>query len=81
MRNWLIATAAGALTVTAFPASAANVAALQARDNPASEQRAADENPGRRICVNVELTGSRIVRRICRTAREWEARGGLEPAS
>jgi hypothetical protein len=77
MRNLAIATAAAALIATALPASAQTGAATQARDD-ATEQRAVEENPDRRICVSVELTGSRMVRRVCRTAREWEARGGLE---
>lgn len=78
MRNLLIVTAAGALAAIAVPASAQNSAALHADDNSSSGQRAARENPDRRICVRVELSGSRLVRRVCRTAREWEARGGLE---
>jgi hypothetical protein len=78
MRNLMIATAAAALTATAVPASVQNVPGLQTRNIAATDQRAADENPDRRICVSVELTGSRMVRRVCRTAREWEERGGLE---
>jgi hypothetical protein len=76
MRNLLIA--AAALIATALPAAAQNLPALQSRDSSATGQRAADENADRRICVSVELTGSRMVRRVCRTAREWEERGGLE---
>jgi hypothetical protein len=76
MRSLLIA--AAALAATAVPAAAQNVPGLQTRDNGGADQRAADDNPDRRICVSVELTGSRMVRRVCRTAREWEARGGLE---
>ena len=83
MRNLSIAIAAAALTAVALtaaalPASAQNAPGLETRNTAASGQRATDENPDRRICVSVELTGSRMVRRVCRTAREWEERGGLE---
>jgi hypothetical protein len=37
-----------------------------------------DPNPSeRRICVRDSLTGSRMVRRVCKTAQEWEAAGGI----
>lgn len=81
MRNLLIATAAGALTVTALPASAQDASAVRTRENNTSEQRTNDaneENTERRICVRVELSGSHVTRRICRTQREWDERGGLE---
>lgn len=80
MRNLAIAIAAGALIASAVPAFAEDAPAPRARSDSAAEQRAGDDNPDRRICVSVELTGSRMVRRVCRTAREWDERGGLEPA-
>ena len=77
MRMLLIASAAGALLATAFPAAAEQSSAPRARTDGASQQ-ANEDNPERRICVAVELAGTRMVRRICRTQREWDARGGLE---
>ena len=29
-------------------------------------------DPNRRICVSERLSGSRMPRRVCRTAREWQ---------
>jgi hypothetical protein len=78
MRKMLISIAAPALLVAAVPASAQDAAQAPARDNSASEQQPQNASPDRRICVDVELTGSRMNHRICRTAREWEERGGLE---
>lgn len=85
MRNFLIVIAAG-FVVTALPASAQVQAIAAPRDNAAAEQSSSSGSSGgapaaddtRRICVNVELSGSRMVRRVCRTQAEWEARGGLE---
>lgn len=38
----------------------------------------ADQNPSeRRICVRDTFTGSRMARRICKTAQEWETAGGI----
>jgi hypothetical protein len=40
---------------------------------PAQQQRArADDAGERRVCVNERLSDSRMRRRICRTAREWQ---------
>jgi hypothetical protein len=86
MRSLLIVIAAG-FVVTALPASAQVHANAAPRDNATAEQAqpsggaATAPEDSRRICVNVELSGSRMVRRVCRTAAEWEARGGLEPTN
>jgi hypothetical protein len=86
MRVILIVIAAG-FVVTALPASAqvyANTAAAQndnaapAQAQPSGGATNASAEDTRRICVNVELSGSRMVRRVCRTQAEWDARGGLE---
>ena len=44
---------------------------------PAPTEISADEtkakgNPGRRVCRTVEPTGTRFVKRICRTQQEWD---------
>jgi hypothetical protein len=31
----------------------------------------------RRICVRMEMTGSRLTRTVCRTPAEWQRAGGL----
>lgn len=84
MRNPLTITilvaAAGMLTLTAAAASARETPAApeasQRGATPAATSPApqpADAN--RQICVDEQLSGSHITRRICRTAREWQARG------
>lgn len=78
MRNVLIATLAAALAASAVPAAAEQGSAPRARTGNATEQQTNAEDPERRICVAIELTGSRMIRRVCRTQREWEARGGFE---
>ena len=50
--------------------------------NAASQQQAAPARSNansseRQICVRMELTGTRVARRICRTAAEWERSGGV----
>ena len=78
MRNPLtipILLAAGTLGA-AVPASARNApetnqsGATQAAPAPAQAQDQAD--PDRRICVDERLSDSRMRRRICHTAREWQ---------
>ena len=85
MRNMLIATAAGALLAAALPASAAPLAVqvdsqANSRDaQAAQQQRSRTATAGeRRICVNEQLSGSRMRRPICRTAREWAELQGSE---
>lgn len=86
MRKIVITSLAAALCATALPASAQTSPALaqalgneDAQNAPAPRSRArGGDNPDRRICVSEQVSESRMRRRICRTAREWEARGGLE---
>ena len=80
MRILLISTAA-ALVATAVPASAqpalmASGQARQQQQQPAG-QRDRDEADERQICMNVQLSNSRIARRVCRTEREWARSGEL----
>ena len=50
--------------------------------SPRPENSAANAgDPNRRICVNEALTGSRMARRVCRTAREWQQEEGGLPDS
>ena len=78
LRNKALFISAGALFALAVPAAAVTAATTPARPSTASPQdRARTEQPSeRRICVREALTGSRMVRRICKTEREWEAEGG-----
>jgi len=72
-------TAASSLLVAAAPASAgnnSNVAQPRPSASGAGQAQRGDD-PDRTICVQDRLTGSRISRRVCKTAREWQAEGGL----
>ena len=79
MRILFISTAA--LAAAAVPASAQSAPmdssqARQQQQQPAG-QRGRDEADERRICMNVQLSNSRIARRVCRTEREWAQSGEL----
>lgn len=75
MRKLLIVTAgAAAMLAAAGPAAARNSPPNnQGNDSTVPQQRARDGNAGeRQICVNERLSDSRMRRRICHTAREWQ---------
>ncbi len=86
MRKIVITSLAAVLCAAALPASAQTAPALaqalgndDAQSAPAPRGRVRDaDNPDRRICVSEQVSETRMRRRICRTAREWEARGGLD---
>lgn len=77
MRKMILLSVAGALVLgLGVPA--------HARDNPRAAREAAQAqgadagDPERTICIRTQMTGSRLMRRVCRTAREWvEQDGGL----
>lgn len=72
----LLVTAAASLSLLAQPATASDDNPRAARD--AAQTQAADtQDPDRTICVRTQITGSRLMRRVCRTAREWEEEGGI----
>lgn len=76
--------AAAALFVgLAVPAQATNSSTNNNRsdDAQAQAQAGASRQAGdRRICVRADFTGSRLLRTICKTEREWEAEGGIPTA-
>lgn len=80
MRNSLIAAGAAACLAAALPAVAAPAAGQETAQAGAQagqsgrQQRARD--PDRRVCVNAQMSDSRIRRRICRTQAEWDALQG-----
>jgi hypothetical protein len=77
MRTIMISGAALLLSTAAFPAAAAPaanvVAVVQATTqyDQATEQPRARDN-SRRVCVNEEMSNSRLSRRVCRTQAEWD---------
>lgn len=77
MRTSIILPVAGAIALGCVaPASARDDNSRAARD-AAQPEAAGSNDPERTICVRAQITGSRLNRRICRTAREWEEEGGL----
>jgi hypothetical protein len=85
MRNLVISLAAvAALSTFALPAAAQQqstvAAAPQSRATNDSGAARAPQARGsdRVVCMNVELSGSHVTRRVCRTEREWQARGELD---
>jgi hypothetical protein len=74
--------AAAAFCAFALPAQATNTTSSTSSNRPAPEtsQRSDNAESERRICVRIELSGSHVTRRVCKTAQEWEAAGGLPTA-
>jgi hypothetical protein len=74
MRKAVLISIAAALFAPALPAQAEPAATGSARSAPAGQQPrdrdAADRD--RQICVNERLSNSRMPRRVCHTAREWQ---------
>ena len=85
MRKVLILLAAP-LALCALPASAQqhnnytqnSATSADPSGSGAGAGRASASDQNRRICMDVQLSNSRITRRVCRTAREWQAQGGLD---
>jgi hypothetical protein len=69
----LISVAAAAFCVSTLPAQAAPASSDNSQAS-ARQDRGQDAaaDPNRRICVSERLSGSRMPRRVCRTAREWQ---------
>ena len=79
MRKTILLSVAGALVLClAGPVQARDDNLRTARD-AAQSQGATSDDPDRTICVRTQLTGSRVMRRVCRTAREWIAQDGELP--
>jgi hypothetical protein len=68
---------AAAILAFATPASAANTTSSASNNRQSAEAAQRGENRERQICVRVELSNSRIARRVCKTPSEWDAAGGL----
>ena len=72
-----IATAVLAVALAA-PASAATPTPMQRSDSAPSASRTNDaEARDRRICVRLQIVGTRIPKRVCRTQWQWEQEGGV----
>ena len=74
MRKAVLISVAAALLLPAFPALAVPASQTSARPTAAVQPRDRDDavSPDREICVTERLSGSRMPRRICRTARQWQ---------
>ena len=81
MRKIVLISIAAALLVPALPAQAApaaNAAQQAPASHPARGREDATPNPERQICVSEQLSNSRVPRRVCRTAREWQLLHGSD---
>ena len=81
MRKIVLISIAAALLVPALPAQAApaaNAAQQAPASQPARGREDATPNPERQICVSEQLSNSRVPRRVCRTAREWQLLHGSD---
>ena len=77
MRKTILLSVAGVIALCCAPPASARDDNVRAARNAAQPQAASDD-PDRTICVRAQLSGSRLYRRICRTAREWQdLEGGL----
>lgn len=78
MRKTILLSVAGALVLClGAPASAQTSSQVQQPADASGGSSVAD--PNRVICTRAEISGSRIARRVCRTAREWIAQDGELP--
>jgi len=77
IRNRLLQ--AGSVFAAALLAAgaAAPVQAAPGEKAAATSQAKPEARKDRPICVYVELTGTRVPRRVCRTALEWQRDGGV----
>jgi len=72
MRKFIIAATAAALCASAVPAAAFEGGQSNGQAEQTAQPRARDaDDDQRRICVNERPSESRIIRRVCRTARQW----------
>jgi hypothetical protein len=72
---------AGAIAAAALLAASVSAPSQAApADQQANARPSQSASAERRICAMVELSSSRMPRRVCRTRAEWDAAGGL-PAS
>jgi hypothetical protein len=73
MRKLFLISVAAAFVVPALPAQAEPASQTSARPaGPAARNRDEAADPNREICVTERLSGSRMPRRVCRTARQWQ---------
>lgn len=77
MRKATLLSFAGIIALGFAAPSVAQPANTQAQQS-ADSSGANAQDPNRMICVRGDLSsGTRITRRVCHTAREWEAQGGI----
>lgn len=73
MRKLFLISVAATLLVPALPAQAEPAGQTGARSAaPSARTRDEAADPNREVCVSERLSGSRMPRRVCRTAREWQ---------
>ncbi len=82
MRKIVITAFAAASFAAALPASAETAATTGNAHGEASAQQQRTRQAGeRQVCVSEQLSDSRMRRRVCRTAREWQELHGDDSAA
>jgi hypothetical protein len=79
------ATAAAALVLAGLSVPAAaqtqsNIVNSAERTETSSATSSSQPAAERRLCVRAEMTGTRLVRNVCRTRAEWNRAGGIPQA-
>jgi hypothetical protein len=78
MRKVTLLSVAGIIALGLAAPGVAQQNNTQARQSAEANGGGNTGDPNRTICVRADLSsGTRITRRVCRTAREWEAEGGV----
>jgi hypothetical protein len=72
MRNIALTALAAALCSAALPAAARDTQPRPAASDQQAGRADGASNPDRRVCIIDRLSNSRIPRRVCKTAREWQ---------
>lgn len=68
--------AAGALLTLSVPAAAKDVESRPAQANEsASAQTGTAAKADKKYCITDNFTGSRMAKKVCRTAEEWSRQG------
>jgi|GEM_PF-1863612 hypothetical protein len=65
--------AAGAFLTLSVPAAAEDVESRPTEVKESASTPAA--KPDKKFCITADFTGSRMARKVCRTAKEWERQG------
>ena len=75
IKSALTAIALLGLSAPAFASDVVTASSSTAAQQAAAARAAAQRSE--RVCIRMELTGTRVVRNVCRTRAEWDRLGGV----